>query len=386
MSLKRKAAIVGIGEMKPTKTPQGRTAMSIVAEVAREAIADAGLRKGDIDGILAGAAMADFCLMWPSAIAEYLQIHPKYADIVDIGGASCTGMAWRAAAAIHAGICRTVLCVVGDAWDVARFYEKELPFSSVESEFENPYGPMGANSGYALIAHRHIYEYGTTPAQLAKIAVDQRTNACSNPNALFSGKPLTVEEVLSSPLVVDPIHLLEIVLPCTGGAAFVITSAERAKEGPHPPIYLLGAGEHCTHTSITHAPSLTTSPVKVSARAAFEMAGLTPQEMDLVAPYDCYPITVLITLEDAGFCKKGEGGRFVEETDLTYRGSLPLNTHGGQLSFGQPGLAGGMSHVIEAVRQLMGRAEGRQVEDAELAFVNGNGGIMSEECSVILGR
>lgn len=360
--------------------------MGIVAEVARAAIEDAGLKKEDIDGLLTGASLSDFCLMWPSAIAEYLRIYPRYADVVDIGGASCTGMAWRAAAAIHAGLCNTVLCVVGDAWDVSRFYEKDLPFSSLEAEFENPYGPMGANSGYALIAQRHMFEYGTKPAQLAKIAVDQRANACANPDALFYGKPITVEDVLRSPLVVDPIHLLEIVMPCTGGAAFVMTSSDRAKEGPHPPAYLLGAGECCTHTSITHAPSLTTSPVKVSAEAAFKMAGLTPQDMDLLSPYDCYTITVLITLEDAGFCPKGEGGRFVEETDLTYRGRLPLNTHGGQLSFGQPGLAGGMSHVIEAVRQLMRQAGERQVQDARLTFVNGNGGIMSEECSIILGR
>ena len=386
MSLNGKAAITGISEMKPAKNPGGKTALGITAETARVAIKDAGLKKGEIDGLLTGASLSDFCLMWPSAISEYLGIHPRYADVVDIGGASCTGMVWRAAAAIQAGLCNTVLCVVGDAWDVSLFYEKELPFPHLEAEFENPYGPMGANSGYALIAQRHIHEYGTTSAQLAKIAVDQRTNACANPEAIFYDKPITVEDVLNSPLVADPIHLLEIVMPCTGGAAFVMTSAERAKDGPHSPVYLLGAGECCTHTSITHAPSLTTSPVKVAAEGAFKMAGLTPQDIDFLSPYDCYTITVLVTLEDAGFCPKGEGGRFVEETDFTYRGELPLNTHGGQLSFGQPGLAGGMSHVTEAIRQLMDRAGNRQIQNPRLAYVNGNGGIMSEECSIILGR
>jgi acetyl-CoA acetyltransferase len=386
MSLKKKAAIIGIGEIKPSKSPEEKTALGLITEVSKIAIEDAGLKKQDIDGLLTGASMSDFCLVWPSAICEYMQIFPQYADVVDLGGASPAGMVWRAAAAISAGLCETVLCITGDAWDISKMYGAPIPFASIETEFENPYGPMAANSGYALIAQRHMYEYGTTPTQLAKIAVDQRTNACANPAALFYGKPITIEDVLGSPLVVDPLHMLEIVMPCTGAAALVVTSPERAKDAPYTPVYLLGAGEYCTHLTITNAPSLTTSPVKVAAGKAFEMAGLTPQDIDLVFPYDCYTIMVLITLEDAGFCEKGEGGRFVEETDLTYKGQLPMNTHGGQLSFGQPGLAGGMSHIIEAVRQLRGLAQGRQVANAETAFVNGNGGIMSEECSIILGR
>ena len=147
----------------------------------------------------------------------------------------------------------------------------------------------------------------------------------------------------------------------------------------------MGAGEAGGHCSITRAESLTTSLVKPAAEAAFGMAGLTPQDMDFVQPYDCYTITVLVTLEDAGFCPKGEGGRFVEDHDLSYQGDFPSNTHGGQLSFGQPGLAGGMSHLIEGVRQLMGRGEARQVEAARIGYVNGNGGIMSEQCSVVIG-
>jgi acetyl-CoA acetyltransferase len=245
---------------------------------------------------------------------------------------------------------------------------------------------MGVNSGYALIAQRHMYEYGTTSRQLAKIAVDQRANACANPDALFYEQPLTLDDVLSSPLIVDPLHLLEIVLPCTGGAALVVTAADRARDGAHPPVILLGAGEALSHNIVAYAPNITTSPIAVAAPKAFAMAGVTPRDIDLVSVYDCYTITVLVTLEDAGFCPKGRGGPFVEENDLTYRGNLPVNTHGGQLSFGQPGLAGGMSHVTEAVRQLQGRAGERQVPNCELAFVNGNGGIMSEEVSLVLGR
>jgi acetyl-CoA acetyltransferase len=185
-------------------------------------------------------------------------------------------------------------------------------------------------------------------------------------------------------MVVDPLHLLEIVRPCTGGAAFVVVSPDIAKKSQQMPVWLLGAGECNTGLTLSQRETLTTSTIVVSAPKAFEMAGVKHKDINLVSVYDCYTITVLITLEDAGFCPKGKGGPFVEEHDLTYKGDLPLNTHGGQLSFGQPGLAGGMSHVTEAVRQLQARAGERQVS-CELAFVNGNGGVMSEQTSLVLG-
>ncbi|MBI1885229.1 MAG: thiolase family protein [Chloroflexi bacterium] len=388
MTLKHKAAITGVGELKPARGPEGKTALGVLAEVSRLAMLDAGLTPRDIDGLLVGPPMAETGQMWPSILAEYLQLRPDYANVVDLGGASACGMVWRAAAAIDAGLCRTVLCVSGDVFDVESFYQPRggRPARLPWREFESPFGPMGVNSGYALIAMRHMYEYGTTARQLAKVAADQRTNANANPDALFGDRPLTVDDVLNSPLVCDPLHLYEIVLPCTGGAAFVVTAPEQARESPQPPVWLLGAGEHASHMLIAQAPSLTTSPIAVSAAKAFEMAGVGPKDVDLVSVYDCYTVTVVVTLEDAGFCPKGRGGPFVEEHDLTYKGDLPLNTHGGQLSFGQPGLAGGASHVTEAVRQLQGRAGDRQVRNCEMAFVNGNGGIMSEEVSLVLGR
>ncbi len=349
---------------------------------------DAGLAAGDVDGLLMGPPITDAAPMWPSILGEYLGLHPHYSNVVDLGGATAAGMVWRAAAAIAAGQCRAVLCVTGEASDVETFYTPrarrsyQLPYR----EFEVPYGPMGVNSGYALIAQRHVHEFGTTSRQLAHVAVDQRTNACANPDALFFDRPITVEDVLDSPLVVDPLHLLEIVMPCTGAAAFVVVGPELAGEAPSGAVWLLGAGEYATHQMLSQAPDITTSPIAVSAPRAFEMAGVSPEEVDLVSVYDCYTITVLVTLEDAGFCAKGRAGPFVEEHDLTYRGDLPVNTHGGQLSFGQPGLAGGASHVTEAVRQLQGRAGDRQVPNCELAFVNGNGGVMSEQASLVLGR
>jgi len=388
VTLKRSAAIAGIAEMKPSRSPDGKSTLGIWADVSRQAILDAGLSVTDIDGLLIGQPITEQAQMWPSILGEYLGIHPKYGNVVDLGGASACGMVWRAAAAIEAGLCRAVLCATGEASDVETFYAprqrrqaQQLPYR----EFEVPYGPMGVNSGYALIAARHMHEYGTTSPQLAKIAVDQRTNAGANPDALFYGKPLTVDDVLASPLVVDPLHLLEIVRPCTGGAALVVVSPELAGESRNPPVWLLGAGESSRGMILSQMDSITTSPIAESAPKAFAMAGVSHADIDLISVYDCYTITVLVTLEDAGFCPKGKGGPFVEEHDFTWRGDMPLNTHGGQLSFGQPGLAGGMSHVTEAARQLRQRAGERQLKDCEIAFVNGNGGIMSEQVSLVLG-
>ena len=384
MSLKGKAAIVGLAELKPWKdAPPDITPLKLMSRLTVEAIADSGLEKKDIDGFLVGMPFADPGMLYPASACEVLGINARMLNQVDIGGASPAGMVWRAAAAIDAGMCNAVLCIVAD---LNKLGDQRVPVVSVQREFEAPYGNIGANCGYAMVAHRHMYEYGTKPEQMAKIAVDQRANALKNPLATFNDKPLTIEDVLSSRMIVDPLHIYEIVSPCSGGSAVIVASPELAKRSKNPPAWLLGAGEFSNHASITYAPSLTDSPVKPAADLAFKMAGVERRHIDLVCPYDCYTITVLVTLEDAGFCKKGQGGSFVMEHDLTYAGDFPCNTHGGQLSFGQPGLGGGMSHVTEAARQLMGRGEARQVKDAKLAYVNGNGGIMSEQVSLILER
>ena len=183
-----------------------------------------------------------------------------------------------------------------------------------------------------------------------------------------------------------PIHLLEIVRPCSGAAAVVVSGYDQACDQPQIPVPIMGMGEACTHNSIIYAPELSQSCIRQAASRAFAMAGCTPGDINLVSLYDCYTITVLITLEDAGFCPKGEGGNFVQSTDLTYKGQLPCNTHGGQLSCGQPSYAGGMGHVIEAVRQLRGEAGKRQIRENDLAFVSGNGGVFSTESCLVLGR
>ena len=389
MSLRRKAAITGIGEIRPGRVRDGRTIMDVWVDVSRRAMLDAELMPSDIDGLLVGQPFTEAATTWPLIIGEYLQIRPTYGDAVALGGASACAMVWRAAAAIDAGLCSTVLCITGETFGASFSGRSRRPAQQPQlphQEYELPYGPHGANSSYAMIAMRHMHEFNTTSRQLAKIAVDQRTNACANPDAVFYGQPLSVDDVLESPIVTDPLHLLEIVMPCVGGAAVVVASPERARGSPHPPAWLLGAGEHSTVSMVSQIHDLTTSPIAVSAPRAFQMAGVTPKDIDLISVYYCYTIMVLMTLEDAGFCPKGRGGPYVEEHDLTFGGDLPLNTHGGQLSFGQPGLAGGMSHVTEAVRQLQGRAGDRQLRDCELAFVNGNSGSMTEEVSLVLGR
>jgi acetyl-CoA C-acetyltransferase len=384
MSLKNQAAAIGFAELKPWKdAPPDITPLSLMARLTAEAIADAGLTKSDIDGFLVGMPSAEPGFIYPASAAEVLGLNPRMLNVVDIGGASPAGMIWRAAAAIQAGMCSAVICLVAD---LNRVGDQRVPVISVQREFESPYGNIGANCGYAMIANRHMFEYGTTAQQMAKVAVDQRKNALKNPLAAFGDKPLTIDEVLNSRMIVDPLHLFEIVSPCSGGSAVIVASPDIAKQAKNPPVWLIGAGEYSNHASITYAPSLTASPIKPAADAAFKMAGVDRKDVDLVCPYDCYTITVLVTLEDAGFCTKGQGGPFAAEHDLSYAGDFPCNTHGGQLSFGQPGLGGGMSHVVEGVRQLMGRGEGRQVKDAALAYVNGNGGIMSEQVSLILER
>jgi acetyl-CoA C-acetyltransferase len=384
MSLKGKAAAIGIAELKPWKeAPPDVTPLKLMGQLTAVALSDAGLEKNDIDGFLVGMPFADPGMLYPASACEVLGINPRMLNVVDIGGATPAGMIWRAAAAIDAGMCQAVLCIVAD---LNKIGDQKVPVVSVQREFESPYGNIGANCGYAMIAQRHMYEYGTRPEQMAKVAVDQRTNALKNPLATFNDKPLTIEDVLASRMIVDPLHIFEIVSPCSGGAAVIVASPEIARRAKNPPIWLLGAGEYSNHASITYAPSLTDSPIKPAADLAFQMAGVHRKDIDLVCPYDCYTITVLVTLEDAGFCSKGQGGPFVMEHNLSYAGDFPCNTHGGQLSFGQPGLGGGMSHVTEAIRQLMGRGDGRQVKDAALAYVNGNGGIMSEQVSLILER
>jgi len=331
----------------------------------------------------------------PSAAAEYLAVRANFAETVDLGGATACGMIWRAAAAIELGVCETVLVlcpmVPPPAPDGADARKLSMPiylggdaWGSPQGQFEIPAGLVAATPSFAMVAQRYMDRYGLREETLAKIAVEARVNAQANPKAIFHGKPITLDDVMRSPRICDPLKLLEIVMPCFGGGALVITTRERAERARHRPVFVAGFGEHLTHKSITYAPDLLDNPIRVAAERAFAMAGASRAAVDLANPYDCYTITVLVTLENAGFCGKGEGERFVAEHDLTFRGDFPLNTHGGQLGCGQAGLAGGLSHATEAVLQLQRRAGERQLAKCDLAYVNGTGGMMAEQVALIL--
>lgn len=392
MAMRGRGAVVGVGELKPTRETPGETTLSLMAKAGLAAIEDAGLSFADIDGMVCHP-IGGVSMLTPSTVSELMGLKLNFAEVVDLGGATGAGMIWRAVAAIEAGMCEAVVCITGSsrrprtprAGGAKTAGGWSMPDRSAFSEFEVPYGNVGANVGYAMIANRYIHEYGATPQQLAKVAVHQRDNANQNPDAIFYGQPITVDDVLASPLIADPLHMLEIVMPAGGAAALVVVGPELAARLPQRPAWLLGAGEQVTHKTITYAPSLTDTAIQASARRAFDQAGVNPSQIGLASVYDCYTITVLLTLEDSGFTPKGTGGRFIEEHDMRWNGDFPVNTHGGQLSFGQPGIAGGMSHVTEAVRQIQGRAGARQIPDLELAFVNGNGGILSEQVSLIFG-
>ncbi len=331
----------------------------------------------------------------PATLCEYLGLALDFGERVDLGGATSAGMVWRAAAAVELGVCDAVLAVVPGSASVPQSQRRPPPapnwygassnhYGSPQAEFEIPYGNVGQNAPYAQIAQRYAAEFGYDPAAVAKIAVDQRTNACVHPGAVFHGTPITVDDVLASPMIADPIHMLETVMRVHGGVGVLIANADIARRSRNRPVWIKGFGEHIAFKTPTYAEDLLRTPIARAAEKAFAMAGLSRSDVDVASLYDCYTITVLMSLEDAGFCAKGTGMSWVTDHDLTYRGDFPLNTAGGQLSFGQAGMAGGMHHVVDGARQIMGRAGDAQVPDCHTAFVTGNGGIMSEQVALLM--
>jgi acetyl-CoA acetyltransferase len=400
MGLSGQAALVGAAQYRPEKygTAPQMFHLEQVADLTAQALADAGLELAEVDGLIVPAPQFHEASMFvPAMVGEYLGVALNYAEVVDLGGANSVAMAWRAAAAIEMGMCDTVVCAIpqrmppfgadedmSEIMRASRFGGHSTQYGAPEAELDLPYGHMAQNTGYALIAQRYAATYGYDPAAMARIAVAQRFNACHNPEAIFHGQPLTVEDVLASRMVAEPLRVLEIVMPVAGGAAIVVTRADRAKSCRHRAVKIIGCGEHVQSKSPSYAPDMLATPIGPASRRAFEMSGFKPADMHMAQVYDCYTITVLLTLEDAGFCPKGEGMRFLRENDFTFKGNFPMNTHGGQLSFGQAGLAGGMSQVIEAIHQVQGRAGERQLARNDLAYVSGTGGVMSEQGALVL--
>lgn len=393
------AAIVGYVELPPERLSKASPAPFTLEQwalLASSALEDAGLSAEQVDGIVT-SHLGESEIFVPSTVAEYLGVRANFAELLDLGGASAAGMVWRAAAAIELGLCDVVLCALPARYitpsselkpktltDAVFFGSSSNQFGSPQAEFDIPYGNLGQNGPYGQVAQRYAYEYGYDERAMAKIVVDQRVNANHTDGAIWKDTPLTIEDVLASPVIADPLHMLEIVMPCVGGAAVVVASAEVAARTRNRPVWIKGFGEHVPYKTPTYAENLLDTPIRKAADTAFGMTDLTRDQMDMVSIYDCYTITVLLSLEDAGFCEKGKGMSFVSDHDLTFRGDFPLNTAGGQLGFGQAGLAGGMHHVCDTTRQLMGRAGAAQIADCNRAFVSGNGGILSEQTTLIL--
>jgi acetyl-CoA acetyltransferase len=374
-------AICGIAESELGVT--GSSVFELQSQAILRALDDAGLSLDGIDGIATTGA-ARFSA---SAVAEYLGIRPTWLDSTFEGGSSFELHLSRASEAIRNGTCTTVVISYGSnqrSAQTRRLGGVLFPHTP-EARFEAPYGPLNPISMYALAASRHMCEFGTTPEQLAEVAVAARAWALLNPKAYrHSAGPLTVEDVLSSPMISSPLHALDCCLVTDGGGALVVTSLERARDLAAPPIRILGTGEHSTHVGMTQMPDLTATGASVSGARAFGAAGLGAQDIDVVEVYDSFTITVILTLEALGFCARGEGGDFVGSDRIGPGGEFPLNTSGGGLSYCHPGMFG-IFLLIEAVRQLRGEAGDRQVVGAETALAHGTGGILSMHATAILG-
>lgn len=384
-TLRGKVAIVGAADTEVGIVPH-LSATQLCIDAALKALDDAGISKDKVDGLITCNSMAEPMLYHAEAIAEYLQIYPKYCMSVGTGGGTTFSVLHHAASAILTGVCDTVLITMADSLRSGLTKEQAMAaqVSTGHKQFELPYGPT-IPAYYALIAKAHMEKYGTTPEQLAAISVAARKHANLHPHAQMR-ELITVDDVLKSRMIADPLHLLECSLISDGGSAVILTSAERAVEYPDHPVYLLGVGEGHGHEHISQARSLTTSAAVESGKRAYEMAGIGPDEIDFAQLYDCFTPTVLIELEDLGFCEKGEGGAFVESGEIELGGSLPVNTHGGLLSHCHPGNPGSMFALTEAVTQLRHQAGVRQVPNAKVALVHGQGGIMSSHTTLILGR
>ncbi len=358
-----------------------QTENSMVAIAAQEALAEAGMKMKDVDGIFTNYMGEEGSVQ----VGEYLGVmNPRYLDSSDLGGAAFEAHVHHAMMAISNGRCEVAL--VGYASRQRSMRLRSMTDRGIQmtlaGQFQNPYGLPSPIGHYAMMAARHMAQYSTTSEQLAEIAVAARKWAQKNPKA-WNRDPLSIEDVLDSRMISTPLHRQDCCLVTDGGGVVILTNKERAKDAAKKPVRVIGAGESQTHWHITQMPDLTVSAGKVSGREAFSMACIAPDDVDFIEPYDSFTITVLLALEDLGFCGKGEGGAFVEGGSLAPGGDLPGMTMGGGLSYCHPG-ALGVLLLIEAVRQLRGEAGERQVPDAKIGVAHGVGGMYSTTGTVIM--
>ena len=381
----KKAMITGVYDTDVGALP-GSSCMALHAEAALGALADAGLSKADIDGVLCAYSFTEPHLMLSSVFCEYMNIQPKFNAAIEVGGATACVMVMQAAALVESGMCKHVLVVTGDnrMTGMPKGGAVATLAKVGHAQFEHPYG-MSVPAAYALVAQNYMHEYGVTSEHLASIAVTAREYAIMNGKAQRR-EPITINDMVNSRIIASPLHVMDCCLISDGGAAIVVSAADTAADRPKKAIEIMGTGQGHTHEHIMAAPSLVDFGCKSAARNAFERAGITAKDVDVAEIYDSFTITLLVELESIGFFEKGEAGPACLNGALKLGGKLPCNTHGGLMSYAHSGAAGGMFHVVEAVRQLRREATGRQVEDSEIAFVHGDGGILSAHCSIILGR
>ncbi len=373
-SLRGAAAIVGVG-LSRFGDLRGRSHMEIMGEAVYHALADAGLNIKDVDGIFAANFVDQ---LTPLVVAEYFGIKPDFIDGSNVGGSAFVNALLSASLALKHGLCEVALVCYGSnnrsGGIVAPAHARTV---------ESVYKPRYPIQAYALAAARHMYQYGTTQEQLAEVAVSARKWAQLNPAAEMRD-PLTIADVLAARRVVDPFGVRDCCLVSDGGGAMILVKAERAKDFPKQPVYILGVSSRTTHNIISEMPDLTVTAAAQSGPEAFAMARVKPADIDVVELYDAFTINTILFLEDMGFCKKGEGGAFVANGNIAPGGSLPVNTNGGGLSCVHPGMYG-IFLLIEAVQQLRGECGARQIKNAKLAACNGNGGYLSSQVTAILG-
>lgn len=381
-ALSGRYAIVGVGDTKIGRVPeQTKTGLAVLA--GARAIRDSGMDRSEIDGVLTSQMGPTF--IYSLELATRLGIKPRYTTVMELGGATSVCMAQQAIAAMELGLCQAVLCIHSQKQQT----EGTRPRHGGQilrgfDEFDRPFGHPGAIAVHAMAARRHMHDYGSTSEDFGRVAVAMRRHASLNANAQRQ-EPITIDDHQASPWVVEPFRLLDCCQVSDGAGAFVVTTAERARDLAKPPVPILGFSQYHPHRFLSErTANLTSTGATISGPSAFAMAGLSPADVDVAELYDCFTYVVLTELEDYGFCKKGEGSGFVQEGNIEIGGALPVNTHGGLLSQGH---VEGMIHVVEAVRQLRGGEvePERQVTDAEVALVSGHGGQMSTHGTLLLG-
>jgi acetyl-CoA acetyltransferase len=388
LSIKDTCAIVGAGITKLAKKQEGISTMAFALQGCKLAIEDAGLSKDDVDGLLlAHPSQQGERHGFSGRVADLLGISSNFNATVDCGGATPIAMVQIAAMAINSGMCHTVVCCYG--WQNNPI---DVPMSLPPGfEFTLPYGEIAAIPFLAQVTRRHMHDFGTTETHLGSVAVTCRKHACLNPNAQMYGRPITLEDYKNSRWIAEPLRSLDCSPWTDGGGAVVVTSAERARDLRKPPVYISGFGQAHGAPLLRPWRNPDIPDWQTWSRAgdtAFKMAGMAREDVDVCQFYDAFTIVFLVQVEAAGFCKPGEAGPFVESGGIEIGGELPSNTAGGLLSEGH---TMGMGHIVESVRQLRGECGDRQVNDADVAFASGFGGVVNEypptfSCSTLILR